>query len=77
MAKKLVKRGSEVTSNSDAICKVTGLRHCDDSTKKEIVDYLVKIDKQNDIPECYIVNNSNSSTSSVRRLYSCVRDGST
>ena len=45
MAKKLVKRGSEVTSNSDAICKVTGLRHCDDSTKKEIVDYLVKIDK--------------------------------
>lgn len=34
MAKKLVKRGSEVTSNSDAICKVTGLRHCDDSTKK-------------------------------------------
>ena len=49
MAKKLVKRGSEVTSNSDAICKVTGLRHCDDSTKKEIVDYLVKIDKQNDI----------------------------
>ena len=54
MAKKLVKRGSEVTSNSDAICKVTGLRHCDDSTKKEIVDYLVKIDKQNDIPECYI-----------------------
>ena len=50
MAKKLVKRGSEVTSNSDAICKVTGLRHCDDSTKKEIVDYLVKIDKQNDIP---------------------------
>ena len=77
MAKKLVKRGSEVTSNSDAICKVTGLRHCDDSTKKEIVDYLVKIDKQNDIPECYIVNNSNSSTSSVRRVFSCVWDGST
>ena len=25
MAKKLVKRGSEVTSNSDAICKVTGI----------------------------------------------------
>lgn len=45
--------------------------------KKRLWTNLVKIDKQNDIPECYIVNNSNSSTSSVRRVFSCVWDGST
>lgn len=76
MDEKIVLRNAKKKGKGNN-CKTTGLRHSDDDIKRAVIDYLLKMELQNNISENYVEKHSDCSRSSVGRVCRCVWDGST